>query len=205
MQDNINPTSETIQSPIQEVTPVDSLSPKTFSLAEPIERTVAHIIDVVIYFVTTVFTILLLWLIYIFIFFGDLRTSPELLFGKESSIMGFTTVIFIYSFHFFIPFLYMCIYYLFIPLKVWNGQTIGKRLMKIKIIYTNGTNIDLAGIIKRLILTFSVAIIVNFPYVGICCSCLVFFIPVINLIMLFSDPRRQSLHDKIANTIVVNA
>ncbi|HET7699508.1 MAG TPA: RDD family protein [Candidatus Limnocylindria bacterium] len=69
-----------------------------------------------------------------------------------------------------------------------QGQTIGMRALKIKVVKTDGSQLDLVGAFLR--------------YVGLVISCIALFIGV--LWVLF-DPQKQGWHDKIASTYVVKA
>lgn len=67
-----------------------------------------------------------------------------------------------------------------------NGQTIGKMIMKIQVIKTDGTPIsDMEAIIRY------VGYILNTPFLFL------------GWILAFFDNTRQGFHDKIANTYVV--
>lgn len=69
-----------------------------------------------------------------------------------------------------------------------NGQTIGKMIMKIQVIKTDGTPISDAEAIIR--------------YIGYLINTPVIFI---GWLLAFFDKSRQGFHDKIANTYVVKS
>lgn len=76
-----------------------------------------------------------------------------------------------------------------------NGQTIGKKLVGIKVVRSNGTRASLGRI-------FWLRNVVNgipqvIPFVG-------YVYVLVDHLLIFGD-KRQCLHDKIADTIVVNA
>jgi uncharacterized RDD family membrane protein YckC len=75
----------------------------------------------------------------------------------------------------------------FIALWAWRGQTIGQMAMHIKVIARNsGTGIGPGSAILRLIgYIFSVALL----FIG--------------FLMVLWDSEKRGLHDRIANTIVV--
>ena len=69
-----------------------------------------------------------------------------------------------------------------------KGQTLGMRALKIKVVKTDGSQLDLVGAFLR--------------YIGLLISCIALFIGV--LWALF-DANKQGWHDKIASTYVVKA
>jgi uncharacterized RDD family membrane protein YckC len=68
----------------------------------------------------------------------------------------------------------------------WRGQTPGKMLLNIKVIRTDGTNITLGYSLLR--------------YLGYIVSSLMLGI---GFLWIAFDPRKQGIHDKIADTCVV--
>jgi uncharacterized RDD family membrane protein YckC len=68
----------------------------------------------------------------------------------------------------------------------WPGQTIGNKLLNIRVIKTDGSDLSLVVALIR--------------YVGLVISILVIFIGVI---WVAFDPNKQGWHDKIAGTYVV--
>lgn len=68
----------------------------------------------------------------------------------------------------------------------WNGQTLGKKLMKIKVVKEDGTA-----------LTYSDAVV---RYLGYIVSTVVLFI---GYLWIIWDEKKQGWHDKIAKTLVV--
>ena len=69
-----------------------------------------------------------------------------------------------------------------------GGQTVGMRALKIKVVKTDGSQLDYGGAVLR--------------YVGLLVSFIVVFIGVI---WVAFDPNKQGWHDKIASTYVVRA
>jgi len=69
-----------------------------------------------------------------------------------------------------------------------GGQTVGMRALKIKVVKTDGSQLDYGGAVLR--------------YVGLLVSFIVIFIGVI---WVAFDPNKQGWHDKIASTYVVRA
>lgn len=75
-----------------------------------------------------------------------------------------------------------------------NGQTIGKKLLSIKIVRTDGSQATLG----RIFLTryLPIRLFGFIPFVGP-------IISIVDVLMIFGDEKR-CLHDRIADTIVVN-
>ena len=68
----------------------------------------------------------------------------------------------------------------------WPGQTVGDKLLNLRVIRTDGTDLTIAQALIR--------------YVGLFISIIVIFIGVI---WVAFDPNKQGWHDKIAGTYVV--
>jgi len=79
-------------------------------------------------------------------------------------------------------------YYVFFWSKssLWPGQTIGSKLLKIRVIKTDGSDLEISQALIR--------------YVGFFISAIVLLI---GLIWAAFDPNKQGWHDKIAGTYVV--
>jgi uncharacterized RDD family membrane protein YckC len=76
-----------------------------------------------------------------------------------------------------------------------NGQTIGKKIMKIKIVRTDGSKAEFYRLI--FLRYFQIYVITAIPVVG-------GILYLINILLIFRASH-QCLHDNIADTIVVNA
>lgn len=86
-----------------------------------------------------------------------------------------------------------------VPVALW-GQTLGKKIMSIRVV--SGQDLSKPGwwrAIRRWGLYFVIGLI---PIIGGIVACIV--LPLVGLVMLFVDPKRQVPHDKVADTIVVN-
>jgi uncharacterized RDD family membrane protein YckC len=76
-------------------------------------------------------------------------------------------------------------------LPVWRGgATVGKRLCGIRVVRSEGGAVALGRAFLREAFIFTSVII---PMIG-----------VLNLLAGVNDPRRQSLHDKVIDTVVIN-
>lgn len=79
-------------------------------------------------------------------------------------------------------------YYLYFWSSYGGGQTLGMRALSIKVVKTDGAQLDIVGALIR--------------YVGLIISFAALFIGVI---WVAFDAQRQGWHDKLANTYVVKA
>ena len=80
------------------------------------------------------------------------------------------------------------IYFVYFWSSYGKGQTLGSRAMKIRVVKTDGSYLDLVGAFLR--------------YIGFFISCIALFI---GLIWAAFDAQKQGWHDKIAGTYVVKA
>ena len=110
-------------------------------------------------------------------------------------------------------------YYIHIPLHVWKGQTVGKRLFHFKIIKKDGNEVDLKTLLLRYGIGFTLvegslistsAIVrqtitfatgINFVdplmKIGV-------YISLASCVLVFVTKNRQMLHDLIAQTLVTS-
>ena len=79
-------------------------------------------------------------------------------------------------------------YWLYFWSSYGGGQTVGMRVFGIKVVKTDGSQLDLIGAFIR--------------YIGLILASVVIFIGVI---WVAFDPQKQGWHDKIAGTYVVKA
>lgn len=112
-------------------------------------------------------------------------------------------------------------YYCIIPLNPKHlGQTLGKRIMKIKVVKMNGSNITLTDILKREILgamliegetTFPSAYFRNILYqfmpafLSQALGWLSIIISIISIVVGYLGINHRMIHDFIANTKVIKA
>ncbi|CAN5158949.1 RDD family protein [soil metagenome] len=79
-------------------------------------------------------------------------------------------------------------YYVYFWSGAGGGQTLGMKVLNIKVERTDGTPLTVTGAIVR--------------YVGLIVS---FFVVLLGVIWIIFDPQKQGWHDKIAGTYVVRA
>lgn len=76
-----------------------------------------------------------------------------------------------------------------------NGQTVGKKVMGIKIVRSNGDRASFANIVFRR--NFFMMVLTSIPFIGNA-------IGLIDVLLIFRQSRK-CLHDEIADTIVISA
>jgi len=80
------------------------------------------------------------------------------------------------------------VYFCYFWSSYGGGQTIGMKALNIKVVKTDGTQLDIVGAFLR--------------YIGLFISCIALFLGVI---WAAFDAQKQGWHDKIAGTYVVKA
>lgn len=92
-----------------------------------------------------------------------------------------------------------------VPAYVWNGQTLGKKLLNIKVTRVNGGNVVPMDMLKRFAIDAALMLLSMVPIIACLTCCAYPIVYIANLVLLFTDEKRQTLNDKVAETIVVNA
>jgi uncharacterized RDD family membrane protein YckC len=83
-----------------------------------------------------------------------------------------------------------------------DGQTLGKKVMKIRLAGVGGAEPDSSALMKRAAIYPGVMVLYGIPFLGV----LVFIFLVVLLVLILVDkPLQQGLHDKLAGTVVVKA
>jgi uncharacterized RDD family membrane protein YckC len=86
----------------------------------------------------------------------------------------------------------------FVLLEAASGQTVAKRLLRIKVVMADGSPMTLAAAFKRRVLFFIGPII---PLIG---TLIDFLVPLAALITAIQDePGHQGFHDRLAGTSVI--
>ena len=110
------------------------------------------------------------------------------------------------------------IYYVFVPVLLFDGQTLGKRLCKIKVIKENNESVTLTDMIirelvgstlleggmliiptylRKILPLFSFGMLVNpLQYIA-------YILTIVSIAYAYFQPNSQAFHDKIAKTVVV--
>lgn len=111
--------------------------------------------------------------------------------------------------------LFALFYYIYIPWKVYPGQTLGKRLMGFRILKTDGNAVDLKTLILRqfvgLMLLESIALVVSnylsqlvtltfMVYVDDVWSVIGSILFVLSTMLVAGTPSHRAIHDYIAKT-----
>ncbi len=85
------------------------------------------------------------------------------------------------------------------------GGTAGKLALGMKVRKEDGSPADLNTAAMRMALYAGLNIVGFIPIIGIIASLASFAVFVVSLVFLFTDPRRQTLWDRVGKTIVVDA
>ncbi len=111
------------------------------------------------------------------------------------------------------------IYYVLVPILLWKGQTIGKKICKIKIVQVDGSPVKPLSIIVRELIgsTFlegGIIIIATYirrmlPLFGLTVlvdplKYIAYGLTIASIVYAYFQPLSQAFHDKIAKTVVVN-
>jgi uncharacterized RDD family membrane protein YckC len=145
----------------------DAMQDEGQVLAERLTRLGAVLIDIVIALIA--YTPLFIW------WYQRTQGSSAALFGMIGGI--FVLALLVYN----------------LMLLYRDGQTIGKKLLNVRIVRTDGSRAGLARILFVRILP--VTLLGMIPFLG-------FFISLTDPLLIFRDSR-QCLHDQIADTVVV--
>ncbi|WP_353570457.1 RDD family protein [Candidatus Albibeggiatoa sp. nov. BB20] len=153
-----------------------------FELASRSSRFGAYIFDMIIYMIPITLTIIAILVLEDMVQFDSFESGEDLISSPFAlAYFGFLGISMIVIFILNLVYLYR------------NGQTIGKRVLGIKIIRTDYTRAGLARII--FLRYFIMGMIGGIPLIGL-------IITLVNYLIIFGKPRR-CLHDYIADTIVV--
>lgn len=109
-------------------------------------------------------------------------------------------------------------YYIVIPTYLWKGQTIGKKICKVKVVTEEREDINLACMLKRELIGATLlegGIVVTSSYirklieffgfmqVAQILQYIAYGLTLISIIYAYFNKKSQSFHDKIAKTIVI--
>ncbi|MEV0974726.1 RDD family protein [Microtetraspora glauca] len=83
-----------------------------------------------------------------------------------------------------------------------DGQTIGKKIMKIQLVALGGGPLDSSVVMRRSAVYPGVFVLYGIPLVGLLAS---LFALATGVFILVDKPLQQGLHDKVAGTVVVKA
>lgn len=109
-------------------------------------------------------------------------------------------------------------YYIVIPTYLWKGQTIGKKICKVKVVTEEREDINLSCMLKRELIGATLlegGIVVTSSYirklieffgfmqVAQILQYIAYGLTLISIIYAYFNKKSQSFHDKIAKTIVI--
>lgn len=96
------------------------------------------------------------------------------------------------------------VFFVVLPIYVWKGQTIGKKLLKLRIVNSHGKPADQMDILKRYSIYLGAYVVDLIPGINCISFCAKVLLPFVNLVMLFTDEGRQTLLDKVGQTYVIS-
>ncbi len=190
-----NKEKTTIESGVKEI---------LLTLASPWQRISAAIADAII--VTMVY-----WPIYFILqeLLKPTTVDPELIINTSNLLEVYNATLYAD-----IPFLiitllislcFAILTQIIIPSKIWRGQTFGKKLLGIKVVNTDASEVNSNIMFKRYSLYLLTTLLLYIPYIGFCFTALIGLMFIINVILLFAESRNQTLNDKYAKTVVIQA
>ncbi len=168
------------------------VAPSGAPLAEFGERLLAFVIDAVILAAASLVVWIPAMIIWLSLFFGNFETAPDgSLVGEPDPVSLFLSFVAIFGVMFL---LIVAIQYVYrVELMFRTGQTIGKRVMKLRVVPLDPT----ATLTRQ---TAAIRFLI-----GIAAGLVPFGNLVDGLWQLWDQPFRQCLHDKVARTVVVKA
>ena len=126
---------------------------------------------------------------------GTYTSSASPLFGAAS--IGALLMLAIYGL------VLTVVLYFIVPIYVFKGQTIGKKILNLKIVQENGSMAEQQNIVKRYSYLGAYLLISWIPCINYIAALAIFVAQCVNIYLLFTDPKRQTLFDKFAKTVVV--
>ena len=137
---------------------------------------------------------------------GSFDLNP---YGMEKGLI-FACIVFILSF----------LYYVAVPVFVWHGQTLGKRICGIRVIRMDGYEVSLWDMVKREVIgagiveggfsvigTYLRQLLLLFGLVSLFTPAkyLSYIVTVSSIIVTLFDKKNRAIHDRIGNTVVIRA
>lgn len=175
---------------------------RVLTLADPGKRILAYLVDSFIGGL-----IMMPFFVFRFIYEVSAGTlSPQYTMNPFSSLLNpygsrvlLTLAISIFS-------LFVSIFlYVIVPGYFYRGQTFGKKLLGIMVVHANGGKADVNVMFRRYILYLVPSLLALLPILGVLAAFSAPVIVLINFILLFSDSKHQTLNDKFAETLVIEA
>ena len=175
------------------VPPPPALSPAGQPLASFVDRLLAYLIDIAIFVGVSMLLALPIFAIFFFLFVPDLadQAGPDGTLGEPAPWSFILALLGVELAYVVLLMLFYYVYYVEFQLRK-NGQTVGKKAMKIRVV-----PIDPEGALTRGILAK------RWLVQGVAGSLIPFFSYLDGFWQLWDKPFQQCLHDKFAQTVVV--
>lgn len=104
-------------------------------------------------------------------------------------LFGFSGLVFLLNMIITILFLNLAYFGYFTYLTVKNGQTLGQKLMRIKVVDSEGNKITYTNALLR---TVSLFFLTSIPFIFV------------NVIVLYADKQKRAMHDMLAKSYVIH-
>jgi uncharacterized RDD family membrane protein YckC len=172
--------------------------PKTLQLGDPALRILAFVIDMAIYVVFAFALELIFGLSTTLLPLGGTSSNKGLDLNTLNLLAGGIGLLSICILPL-LKVLFSVLYLIIVPTSVWPGQTLGMKLFNLKFLKENGSNVSTSDLSVRSIFL----LLYNLPFVSLIICCILPILAIVNLILIFTDDKNQTLFDKMAGTIVV--
>jgi uncharacterized RDD family membrane protein YckC len=96
-------------------------------------------------------------------------------------------------------------YYILVPSKLFPGQTLGKKLLGLRVASEAGAPVDMNLLVKRHSVGLGLAVGYAIPCVNILVCCAFPIYAIVLIVKVTSDPKRKTIGDNMAGTVVVEA
>ncbi len=99
-------------------------------------------------------------------------------------------------------FLGEAIFLLIIPLTNKKHKTVGKCLLKLRLVTTKDLEVQQKHILIKFVCLYGIETVLYSLFLGT--DSLILFVPLISLMVILFSPRRQNIHHMISNTMIVD-
>lgn len=104
-------------------------------------------------------------------------------------------------------FLYKVVIYSIIDIVIpffTKGQTIGRMILKIRIFNEDGSPISMVRLVRRASIFVFIAFLSDLLFLEMLSNIIWMIVFVVSIIYIYNDPLRQTVHDKLAKTTMLD-